>query len=130
MDAYFGYLNDPILSIIDQLLLKMGKPNDGWSTAVPGVTANYTSEHDAGRRNSPVVQKTGKDDTAEIGQIVVYENMPQQWVCVSSGASQDPGEQHSVLCDSELDMDCVFGLWSITFVDGVPRFTTTPIAPD
>jgi hypothetical protein len=91
VDAYFGYLNDPILVIVDQLLLKMGKPNDSWSTAVPGITTNYTSEYDTARRNNPTVQKTGKDNMAEIGQIVVYDNMPMQWVCVNAGASQDPG---------------------------------------
>jgi hypothetical protein len=92
VDAYFGYLNDPILMIVDQLLLKIGKPNDEWSTAVPGITANYTTEADTARRNNPLVQKTGKDNMEEIGQIVVYDNMPMQWVCVSSSDSQDPGE--------------------------------------
>lgn len=93
VDAYFGYLNDPILVIVDQLLLLLGLPNDTWSTAVPGITANYTSESDTARRNNPLVQKTGKDNSAEIGRIVTYNGMPDQWVCVSTGDSQDPGKR-------------------------------------
>mmetsp|Transcript_9558 Transcript_9558/g.17942 ORF Transcript_9558/g.17942 Transcript_9558/m.17942 type:complete len:704 (-) Transcript_9558:163-2274(-) len=90
VSAYFGYLNDPLLLIMDQLLLKMGKPNDSWSTAVPGVAVNYTTESDTARRANPLVQKTGKDDMTQIGEIVVYDNMPKQWVCVNSADSQDP----------------------------------------
>jgi hypothetical protein len=97
VDAYFGYLNDPLLTIVDQLLLRIGKPNEAWSTAVPGITANYSSERDSARRNNPLVQKTGREDAREIGRIVTYDGMPAQWVCVNSGDSQDPGEGGAAL---------------------------------
>lgn len=66
---------------------------DTWSTAVPGIAANYTSESDTARRINPIVQKTGDKDLNEVGQLVTYGGMPSQWVCVNSGASQNPGEQ-------------------------------------
>ena len=91
VDAYFGYLNDPILMLVDQMLLKMGKPNDSWSTAVPGITANYTSESDTARRNSPTVRRTGKDDLRDVGKLISYNGMTTQWVCVDSAKSQNPG---------------------------------------
>mgnify|MGYP003385382755 FL=1 len=92
VDAYFGYLNDPILLITQQLLVKIGQPVDTWSTAVPGIAVNYTTESDTTRRINPIVQKTGKDDLSQVGELVTYNGMTEQWVCVSSSDSQDPGE--------------------------------------
>jgi hypothetical protein len=57
---------------------------------VPGATTNYTTEADWSRRNSPTIQKTGKDNLELAGHYVRYNNMTTHWVCVDTMASQDP----------------------------------------
>lgn len=90
LSAYFGWLNDPILVAVQDLLNAANMSDVPWSTSVPGATTNYTSEEDWARRNSPNTQRTGKNNLELTGQYVRYNNMTTQWVCVDSMASQDP----------------------------------------
>eukprot|EP00604_Paraphysomonas_vestita_P000985 CAMPEP_0174819136 /NCGR_PEP_ID=MMETSP1107-20130205/2183_1 /TAXON_ID=36770 /ORGANISM="Paraphysomonas vestita, Strain GFlagA" /LENGTH=502 /DNA_ID=CAMNT_0016032065 /DNA_START=665 /DNA_END=2173 /DNA_ORIENTATION=+ len=93
IDAYFGWLNDPILVEVQMLLNQMNKSDVYWSTSVPGVAVNYTSVDDAIRRGGgEVVQKTGKKDTKEVGKIVTYHNQTIQWVCLDTSKSQQSPE--------------------------------------
>jgi len=80
--AYFGFLNDPILTALEALT---GIP---MSTAVPGLTTNYTSQADATRRRTPDIMHTGKNDARKVGRYVRAYNMSgEQWVCFESNIS-------------------------------------------
>ena len=69
---------------VQKLLIATNNSDTPWSTSVPGATSNYTSEDDARRRAGVVVQKTGKKNTAEVGQYVSYYNQTSQWVCLDT----------------------------------------------
>ena len=79
--AYFGWLNDPILTSVQNLLVKMNESTDTWTTAVPGVATNWTTVADVRRRRAPDTFKTGKKDGREAGQYVRYANQSTQYVC-------------------------------------------------
>jgi len=97
VDAYFGFLNDPlkmqVQKLIDALNLTSEVP---WDTSVPGSMTNYTSEADAARRRGIIREYTGKKDLKQIGQILVWNNQTTQYVCVAP-------------MDSQLDADYVDG---------------------
>lgn len=90
--GFFGYLNDPILVAVANIL-KVLEEDTGvvvpWTSAVPGVSANYTSIEDTRRRISPDTFKTGKKDLKEIDKYVKYNNMTTLWVCVAPMDSQN-----------------------------------------
>jgi hypothetical protein len=80
--AYFGYLNDPVLDALQSIT------GVTMSTAVPGLTTNYTSEADAVRRRTPDIMHTGKNDARKVGRYVRAYNMSgEQWVCFESNIS-------------------------------------------
>jgi hypothetical protein len=78
----FGWLNDPILVAVANILVRMGQPIDTWTTAVPGVATNWTSIKDVKRRRAPDTFKTGKKKSTEVNQYVRYANQSTQYVCV------------------------------------------------
>lgn len=91
----FGWLNDPILDFVLTLMVASEQPEDviaGWTTAVPGVAANWTSIDDTRRRRAPDTVKTGKKNGKEVNQYVRYENQLSQWVCVVPMESQQAPE--------------------------------------
>ena len=106
IDAYFGYLNDPVLVGLNELLWASGieelQTFGNMSTAVPGLTSNYTSVADARRRRTPDVMYTGKQDPRKVGRFVRAYNMSgEQWICFSPNTTQDgyvPGENFPA-CD-------------------------------
>jgi hypothetical protein len=93
VDAYFGFLNDPlkiqVQKLIDALNLTDQVP---WDTSVPGSMTNYTSEADATRRRGIIQQHTGKKDLKKIGQIILWNNQTMQYVCVNPMDSQIESE--------------------------------------
>lgn len=82
-EAYFGWLNDPVLVMVQNMMLGMNLSVDGWSTAVPGAATNWTSVEDTRRRMNVVVQKTGKKNTREVARYEYYNNMSTQYVCIA-----------------------------------------------
>ena len=109
VDAYFGFLNDPIKmqvqKLIDALNLTAEVP---WDTSIPGSMTNYTSEADATKRRSIIQQYTGKNNLKDIGQIIVWNNQTTQYVCVAPMDSQSDadyvdGEEFPFCDDFQLD---------------------------
>jgi len=86
VSAYFGWLNDPVTSNIQGLLLALGQTEAaaGLNTAVAQVASNYTSPADAIRRKTKDFYKTGKKSRAEVGRYVRSYNMTEQWICGSA----------------------------------------------
>ena len=81
----FGWLNDPILNFVLEILYATDADDDainGWTTAVPGVAVNWTSIDDTRRRRAPDTVKTGKNNGLETNQYIRYENQTSQWVCI------------------------------------------------
>lgn len=91
--AYFGYLNDPLMMEVQNLLAFANLSEEvPWSAAIPGATTNWTSEEDTRRRISPSVLKTGKGNVKEVSSYVRYNNMSDQYVCLSPMDSQNVSE--------------------------------------
>jgi len=82
-EAYFGWLNDPVLVMVQNMMLGMNQSVDGWSTAVPGAATNWTSIDDTRRRMNVVVQKTGKKNKKEVARYEYYNNQSTQYVCIA-----------------------------------------------
>ncbi|KAJ1438553.1 CD36 family-domain-containing protein [Ochromonadaceae sp. CCMP2298] len=95
-EAWFGWLNDPILVEVQGLLnvvaAKTGKALPPWNTAVPGGSTNWSSIEETRRRRAPDTFKTGLDNINQVGQYVHYEGMDQMWACVAPMDSQDPSQ--------------------------------------
>ncbi len=60
----------------------MNESTAEWTTAVPGVSTNWTSIEDVRRRRAPDTFKTGKKDGRETEQYVRYANQSSQYVCL------------------------------------------------
>lgn len=92
VDAWFGWLGDPLLVEVKNLLDEVA-PGTPWSTAVPGAAVNYTSKVDSMRRRGADIVKTGKKNRKQVGQYVKYMNMSAEsgtyWICLSPMNSQD-----------------------------------------
>jgi hypothetical protein len=90
--AYFGWLNDPVLLEVQQILnmlqMKTGMVVP-WTSAVPGITVNYTSVSETRRRRGMDTLHTGKKDTKQVSQYMRYNNMTELWSCVSPMSSQN-----------------------------------------
>lgn len=63
-----------------------------WSTAVPGITNNYTSISETERRRGMDTMKTGKSNPKEVSQYVRYNNMTELWTCIAPMDSQNPAD--------------------------------------
>jgi hypothetical protein len=104
VDAYFGYLNDPVMEGFKEFLDSHGIDSNDVNTAVPGLAINYTSRADEKRINGPHTQRTGHDKSEQIGLYIHAYNMSgEQWICLNSlaynqtecavpGSSYIPGE--------------------------------------
>ena len=109
VDAYFGFLNDPLKIQVQKLIDALNLTDEvAWDTSVPGSMTNYTSEYDATRRRSIIQQYTGKNDLKQIGQYIVYNNQSTQYVCVNPMHSQPvdgyiEGEEFPWCEDFQLD---------------------------
>lgn len=90
--AWFGWLNDPLLVGIQQTLQKAGADSSGLSSAVPGAATNYTSVSDARRRRNVDTFKTGKKNPHQVAQYVYYQNMSIMHTCTNPMASQNISE--------------------------------------
>lgn len=92
-DAWFGWLNDPVLVEVTHLLAavsnKTGSAPMPFNTGVAGASTNWTSIADTRRRRAPDTLKTGKKNVNQVGQFVKYTNMTQLWTCVSAFDSQN-----------------------------------------
>lgn len=91
--AYFGWLNDPVLlevqKLLDILELKMPGEEVPWTSAVPGITINYTSISETRRRRGMDILHTGKRDTKQVSQYIRFNNMTELWTCLSPMSSQN-----------------------------------------
>lgn len=90
--AWFGWLNDPLLLEVQNLLyIVQNKTGEviPWTSAVPGASTNWTSIEETRRRRAPDVFKTGKKNANQVGQYVYYQNMTELWTCVSAMESQN-----------------------------------------
>lgn len=91
--AWFGWLNDPVLLEVQNLLnvisAKTGQVIP-WTSGVPGATNNYTSIDDTRRRRNVDVMKTGKKNLNQISQYVRYQNMTEYWTCIAPANSAAP----------------------------------------
>ena len=81
VNGYFGWLNDPILVDVYNLLESKNQSTREWATSVPGIAVNYSTPEETRRRIAPTIQKTGKKHTKEVAQFVRYNNMTTQYVC-------------------------------------------------
>lgn len=93
-DAWYGWLNDPILLEMQSIFDKMLEKNPGsdpipWTSGVPGIAFNHTSVHETRRKSAPDTFKTGKKNPHQAFQYVKYENMSSVWACVDPMASQN-----------------------------------------
>jgi hypothetical protein len=90
--AWFGWLKDPLLLLVGEILATVGAATNStipWTSAVPGAANNYTSIADARRRRSPDTMKTGKKNKNQVSQYVKYNNMTMIRTCINSMASQN-----------------------------------------
>jgi len=89
-DLYWGYFNDPIMTIIADLL---ALANQTISTSVVGIDTNYTSIEDARRRRGMDTVYTGKGDLARLNAYKYYQNSTQTWFCLSPTGGNDALEE-------------------------------------
>jgi len=90
--AYFGWLNDPILTELQTLLnVVQQKTNMSipFSTAVPGSVSNDTSIEDVRRRRASTTVRTGKSNTKMVGNLLVFQGMESIYGCSNPMASQN-----------------------------------------
>jgi len=90
--AYFGWLNDPVLTELQNLLnIIQQKTNTTipFSTAVPGSVSNDTSIAEVRRVRAPTTVRTGKENTKLVGNLLVYEGMTSIYGCTNPMASQN-----------------------------------------
>jgi hypothetical protein len=91
-EAWFGWLNDPLLAQVTPLLAKVKALTNqtiAWSTAVPGAAINYTSFADTRRRRSPDTFYTGKKNKNQIAAYIRYQNMSLMHTCIEPTKSQN-----------------------------------------
>jgi len=92
VSAYFGWLSDPILLEVLQVIKKIEADYNTtipWSIAVPGVATNYSTTAETKRRKGPSKFKTGKKNIREVNKYVTYQNETSMWICVSPMNSQN-----------------------------------------
>ena len=87
-EAWFGWLNDPVLVAIQQVLAMAGS-DQPFTSAVPGAATNWTTVEETRRRRNRDVYKTGKKNPHQVSQYVYYQNMSILHTCTNPMASQN-----------------------------------------
>lgn len=96
-DLWYGYDDDPVLVLIGETLGEVGallaalnhtaaaaavdELAESWSTHVPGVATNHTSEAQVRAAGSTDTLYTGKDDLSRINTYKLWQNMSTVMVC-------------------------------------------------
>lgn len=96
LPGYFGWFNDPVLTEVQKIINLVTAKNASlvipWTTAVPGASSNWTSPADVKRRMAPDTLRTGKVNTKNVAAYVRYNNMTEEWTCISPMNSQNTSQ--------------------------------------
>lgn len=86
----FGWLNDPLLVMVQNIMINAGVNTDKWATSVPGAATNWTSIEDTRRRKNLNTMKTGKKNSKEVSRFIRYNNQTTQYICFTPLDSNNP----------------------------------------